>query len=99
MNAKYWAGFISVNTILQHKNIATWAVHWLRRAEQAEKKGKELVIFEIPVNDRLHALEAIEGTLQHEYDLLQVSVDPGTENHLNSLFIQAIMMPPDGVQP
>jgi hypothetical protein len=97
MKAHYWAGFVTVNTISQHTDVRTWALHWLQRAQIAENKGNELVIFEVPTNNRLNAIEAIEGLLQSELGMMGSLTGSGSDGYINMGWVDALMMPPDEI--
>lgn len=95
MTVHYWAGHINVETTLQTGDIATWAAGWLTRAENAEQRGKRLIVFEVPANEVLIAVGTIEGVLQSELGMLQQTT--GTIDEIfDTGFLHDLMMPPDG---
>lgn len=74
MLVRFWAGYITPELIGQHVKIDAWALAWLERANKAESEGKELIVFEVPKNELLFALEGVEGELQKNFP--PSAVDP-----------------------
>ncbi len=77
-------GTINVESVQKYSNIAAWGAQWLRRAEIAQRYGKELVVFEMPKNDLTYAL-----TVQGLGDL------PGEMSYMpiDSDFVNELMAP------
>jgi hypothetical protein len=63
MIVKYWAGTITP-AIIESTSVTAWGLVWLRRAQQAETQGKELVIFEVPKNEVTGCIEDTEASLE-----------------------------------
>jgi len=67
MISKYRVGTITPEII--QGNPYTWAVHWLHKAQKAEREGNELVILEVSKNELI--------------ELLKLDFDFGLEQYLN----------------
>ena len=67
MTFKFWAGTITPAIIAQQE-ISTWALQWANRAAEADRQGKQLIVFEVPKNDLLFAVGSIEGCLMQDIE-------------------------------
>jgi hypothetical protein len=95
MTVQHWAGRITTE-IIQQTTILSWAAQWLQRADNAEQRGNELVVFEVPQKGFSQAVGMLEKELQNEFELMPHSAGPGLEEPINLSFLHAIMMPSDG---
>jgi hypothetical protein len=72
---QYCIGTINMESVLRYPNIAAWAAQWLHRAEQAQRHGKELVVFEISKNELTYASMIVPGDLPGEAPSLPTDPD------------------------
>jgi 4-hydroxy-3-methylbut-2-en-1-yl diphosphate synthase IspG/GcpE len=69
MYIKFCAGWIRRASMDEHKELTTWAHAWRQRAEIAELRGNELVVFEVPRTQSITIIEDIEQDLQAHYSI------------------------------
>jgi hypothetical protein len=80
---QYHIGYINLESVLKYPDIAAWAAQWMRRAEQAQRYGNELVVFEVPRNELLYASMVVSGDLPGESPSLPTDPD----------FLNELLMP------
>lgn len=77
MILQYWAGMISPKIILlKTDSLEAWANDWLKRAQQAEKAGNKLIVFEIPENELLYDVASLDAVLQRHNPVASKRIDP-----------------------
>lgn len=90
---QYIAGYINLKAVDQFPDIAAWGRYWLDKAQNAEREGSELVVFEVPKIDPLYALWEVAGVLPG--DQLPFA---GTGVAVSLEFLHELAMPIDDME-